>query len=174
MEVWTLLKTLLFTSIRVVQSVLSVVLFVAPPSALNDATAFTVTLDTLHILAHLAFVLPRFGGVSSTGESGFPELKKAFYTALDVLSSDASESSRFIRETRNELLGVQHSAQGNAACALAYNLLMSWLQPYQDSSWTPNDLTHWHAQSNSSLYSVKSQYRKTSTQYVNRTLSVVP
>lgn len=110
---------LLFTSIRIVQSVLSVVLFVPPPTASNGASAFSVTLSTLHALGHLAFVLPRFGGVSSTGEAGFPELKKAFYTALDILSSDAPESGRFIRETRNELLAVQQAAQGSAANVLA-------------------------------------------------------
>ena len=138
-SMWTVLKTLLFTSIRLIQSVLSVVVFVpqpqpqpqphgplqphshshssSPPAtpsssslASTSPTAYALALEALHTFSHLAFVLPQFGGVASTGESSFPELRKVFYTALDVLAADGVESARFVHELHGSFLpkdGVQ-------------------------------------------------------------------
>ena len=109
-EMWTLLKTLLFTSIRLVQATLSVVVYVPQPRVASSSTsapgptAFSLALTALHIFSHLSFVLPQFGGVASTGEDTFPELKKVFYTALDVLSADAAESARFVHELHGAFL----------------------------------------------------------------------
>ncbi|KAF7796270.1 hypothetical protein EIP86_007445 [Pleurotus ostreatoroseus] len=109
---WTILKTLLFTTIRLVQATLSVVVHVpqphiatastSTPPTTTSASPSALSLTTLHILSHLSFVLPQFGGVASTSnaEGGFPELKRAFYTALDILSADSAESARFVRELR--------------------------------------------------------------------------
>ena len=42
--------------------------------------------------------MPQFGGVASTSEGGLPELKRAFYTALDVLSASEAEAGQFVQE----------------------------------------------------------------------------
>ncbi|KAI0345822.1 hypothetical protein BDW22DRAFT_1353428 [Trametopsis cervina] len=112
---WLVLKTLLFTTIRVTQSLLTVVVYTpqplrprrtssrptTPSTSPPLATPFTFALSTLNILSNIAFTLPQFGGVSSTAsDGGFVELKKVFYTALDVLSADELESARFVHELR--------------------------------------------------------------------------
>ena len=122
---WTVLKTLLFTTIRLIQSVLSVVVFVPQPSpsvpstatSAASPTAYGLALEALHTFSHLAFVLPQFGGVASTAESSFPELRKVFYTALDVLSSDSAESSRFVHELHGSFL-PRDGMQGTSLCCL--------------------------------------------------------
>ncbi|KAH9924256.1 uncharacterized protein BXZ73DRAFT_50648 [Epithele typhae] len=95
---WSILKTLLFTALMISQSVLTAVVFVSQP---EDATAapspFALALEILHILSNLSFVMPQFGGVASTSE-GLPELKRAFYMALDVLSESETQSRRFVEE----------------------------------------------------------------------------
>lgn len=69
----------------------------------------------LHTLSHLSFVLSQFGGVSSTAsEGGFPELKKVFYTALDILSSNELESARFVHELRESMDLTQARAKDPA------------------------------------------------------------
>ncbi|TCD60595.1 hypothetical protein EIP91_009826 [Steccherinum ochraceum] len=105
-ELWSTLKTLLFTTIMIVQAVLTTVVYVPQPTQETPAhtsattpipSAHSFALTALHIFSHLSFVLPQFGGVTSTAENSFVELKKVFYTALDVLASDAGESERFVR-----------------------------------------------------------------------------
>ncbi|RPD77986.1 hypothetical protein L226DRAFT_544371 [Lentinus tigrinus ALCF2SS1-7] len=105
---WQVLKTLLFTNLMVLQSILSAVVFVprpygeqsgGPPSAPpTSPSSYTIALDALHTLSHLSFVMPQFGGVASNSESGLPELKRAFYMALDVLSASEAEAGRFVQE----------------------------------------------------------------------------
>lgn len=119
---WIVLKTMLFTTIRINQSVLTIVVFVPQPSPArrtsraqlstpSQSSPYALALTALHTLSHLSFALPQFGGVSSTStEGGFPELKKAFYTALDVLSADEHESARFVHELR-ESMDVIHARQ---------------------------------------------------------------
>ncbi|GJE98287.1 hypothetical protein PsYK624_145130 [Phanerochaete sordida] len=107
-KMWTIFKTLLFTSVRLLQQAMSVVLFVPPPPASLDSadkspTPFSITHATLGTLSHLSFILPRFGGVSSTASSALPELLKGFYTALDVLSTSADESRVLVRKLQKDV-----------------------------------------------------------------------
>lgn len=108
---WNVLKTLLFTTIMILQSILPALLFVPYPSGsradvhgassidgATPASPFDLALMALHVLSHLSFVMPQFGGVTSTAEGGLPELKKAFYMALDVLSESASRSDLFVHQ----------------------------------------------------------------------------
>ena len=102
---WSILKTLLFTTLMLSQSILSAVVFVPSPhedsvygSPSGLASPYGIALDILDILSHLSFVMPQFGGVASTSESGLPELKRAFYMALDVLSASETEADRFVEE----------------------------------------------------------------------------
>lgn len=85
----------------IVQAVLTTVVYVPQPTQETPAppipSAHSFALTALRVFSHLSFVLPKFGGVTSTAENSFVELKKVFYTALDVLSSDAGESEKFVR-----------------------------------------------------------------------------
>ena len=98
---WNLLKTQLFTTIMISQAVLSTVVFVPHPadvatSPTSSPQALATTI--LRTLSHLAFVVHQFGGVTATSAGGFPELKRVFYMALDVLASGPAESERFVTE----------------------------------------------------------------------------
>jgi len=42
-------------------------------------------------------VITKFGGVTSTSSSGLAELKRVFYTALDILSADVEASETFVK-----------------------------------------------------------------------------
>lgn len=119
-KVWTILKTLLFTCIRLLQQVLNVVLFVSrPPSPSISLSAphglsspwppspFEMAHTALKTLSHLSFILPRFGGVSSTASSALPELLKAFYTALDVLSTSPDQSRLLVRTLEQEVYSTR-------------------------------------------------------------------
>ena len=96
---WNLLKTQLFTTIMISQAVLSTVVFVPHPADVaTSATSSPQALATtvLRTLSHLSFVIHQFGSVTASSAGGFPELKRAFYMALDVLASDSAESERFV------------------------------------------------------------------------------
>jgi hypothetical protein len=100
-NIWTVLKTLLFTTIMLLQSVLSTITYshpvvsaVTPPTHLP--THSSLALSTLRTLSHLSFVITKFGGVTSTSSAGFAELKQVFYT-LDVLSGDVEASETFVK-----------------------------------------------------------------------------
>ena len=60
-------------------------------------THSSLALSTLRTLSHLSFVITKFGGVTSTSSAGFAELKRVFYTALDVLSGDIEASETFVK-----------------------------------------------------------------------------
>ncbi|TFK52398.1 hypothetical protein OE88DRAFT_1657649 [Heliocybe sulcata] len=103
---WTSLKTLLFTTIMLTQSILSSILFLKPshsPSSLSSPSSLALlSLDTL---AHLSFIISQFGSISATTAGGFRELKKTVYTALDVLAADPSESDRFVQSLIGQFAG---------------------------------------------------------------------
>jgi len=100
-DIWIVLKTLLFTTIMLSQSILSTITYSRPvSSAVVPTTPLThssLALSTLHTLSHLSFVITKFGGVASTSSAGFAELKRVFYSALDVLSADVSASEIFVK-----------------------------------------------------------------------------
>ncbi len=121
-NLWTALKTLLFSTVMLSQSVLSTIIYVPPPKATSDGPQFVppVVLATsvLEILHHLAFVISKFGGVtatepSATGQGGsFKELKGIFYSALDILSSDPTRSEAFVSHLANAHAAGPGSVQG--------------------------------------------------------------
>ncbi|KAH9927056.1 hypothetical protein B0H21DRAFT_826484 [Amylocystis lapponica] len=115
---WAIFKTLLFTSIMISQAVLSSVVFIPHPSTTLPSTEiltpYSLAVTVLRTLFHLAFVIHQFGGVTSTSEGGFVELRRAFYMALDVLSASPHESEQFVADLcdsfkSEELLGAPSS-----------------------------------------------------------------
>ena len=100
-DIWIVLKTLLFTIIMLSQSILSTITYSRPvSSAAVPAPLLThssLALSTLRTLSQLSFVITKFGGVTSTSSDGFAELKRVFYSALDVLSADVRASEIFVK-----------------------------------------------------------------------------
>ncbi|KAL5501595.1 hypothetical protein ACEPAH_8855 [Sanghuangporus vaninii] len=99
-KIWTVLKTHLFSTLMLQQAILDIVLYHSPPSSLYSTSHLTSTI--LSTLCSLSFVISSFGGVAAKPtEDGagpsFPELKKVFYTSIDILSTNVTESEGFIR-----------------------------------------------------------------------------
>lgn len=78
-------------------------------------THSSLALSTLRTLSHLSFVITKFGGVTSTSSASFAELKRVFYTALDVLSGDVGASETFVKASSLHgwptwfMIGMTHS-----------------------------------------------------------------
>lgn len=105
-RIWTLLKTQLFSTLMLHQSMLDTLLFLPPlpPTLQQNAqnSSSYITASILCTLSSLSFVIASFGGVTAGAASGgngpsFPELKKVFYMAIDILSCDSPESEVFVR-----------------------------------------------------------------------------
>jgi hypothetical protein len=90
------------------QSILSTITYSRPVTSATVPPKFKQSLthlpthsslasSTLRTLSHLSFVITKFGGVTSTSSDGFAELKRVFYSALDVLSADVEASEEFVR-----------------------------------------------------------------------------
>ncbi|KIJ57207.1 hypothetical protein M422DRAFT_773864 [Sphaerobolus stellatus SS14] len=88
-EIWKALKTLLFTDVMVSQAILTSIRYIRPSSYPNDPELRPSSLarTLLRSLYDLSFVISQFGGVVSTG-TGFKELKRAFYMAIDIIDAD--------------------------------------------------------------------------------------
>ena len=63
----------------------------------DSPTHSSLSLSVLRTLSHLSFVITKFGGVTSTSSSGLAELKRVFYSALDILGADAEASETFVK-----------------------------------------------------------------------------
>lgn len=103
LELWQILKALLFSTVLVSQSVISVITFHQPPSGSinlqDDApplSAPALAASVLDGLSHLAFISSKFGGLTAGG-GGFTEQKKVFFAALDVVATDRLESEKLIQ-----------------------------------------------------------------------------
>lgn len=105
-KIWIVLKTQLFSTLMLQQAILDTILFHPPPSSLSGSSRtyspVHLTSIILNTLSSLSFVVASFGGVTA-GPAGavkgpsFPELKKVFYMAIDMLSTDRPASNTFVR-----------------------------------------------------------------------------
>lgn len=100
---WSVLKTILFATVMVQQSVITATVYLAPPSQKTttflepNITPASIAWTLLQDLANLSFVITKFGGVTSTARvSDFPQLRRLFYSALDVLSTDQAASEKLV------------------------------------------------------------------------------
>ena len=98
-KLWTILKSLLFSTLMIQQATLDVVLFLHPVKGFT-VTASSICRRILQTLSSLSFVIEKFGGLASNDgdRSSFPELKKVFYTAVDILATDVPASECIIRD----------------------------------------------------------------------------
>jgi len=100
---WGALKTILFATVMVQQSVITATIYLPPPSSKTilplepNVTPASLARLLLQTLSNLSFVITKFGGVTSTAHTSvFPQLRRLFYSALDVLSTDQVVSERFV------------------------------------------------------------------------------
>ena len=99
-SIWSCLKTLLFVTIMVSQPVL-IASIRRVSSAPSIAPSFLIT------LWHLAFVTSKFGGISAHA-TGFEELKKTCYLALDIIASSPIESEALLLKTQPSTVAEYH------------------------------------------------------------------
>ena len=115
-NIWTILKTLLFMTVMLSQSALSTITYTRPVSftaalqepersATHTPTHSSLALSTLRTLSHLSFVITKFGGFTSSNV-GLAELKRVFYSALDVLSADVEASETFVKSLNTHGLSI--------------------------------------------------------------------
>lgn len=100
-EIWKVLKTLLFSHLVISQSILSSIQYLQPPQVARavDPSPSSIARSNLRSLLHLSFVISQFGGVASSAE-GFKELKRVCYMAIDIVASDPDPqtSVTFVQE----------------------------------------------------------------------------
>ena len=91
------------------QAVLDGILFVPPPRPSSQSTEpplpSNLLRSILRTLSSLSFVIVTFGGVTAGAGSNadgegpsFPELKKVFYMAVDILAADKINSEDFVKD----------------------------------------------------------------------------
>jgi hypothetical protein len=102
-QAWGVLKTILFVTVMVQQSVINATVYLPPPSSKTlsplepNVTPASLARLLLQILSNLSFVITKFGGVTSTARTSvFPQLRRLFYSALDVLSTNQPASEQFV------------------------------------------------------------------------------
>ncbi|KLO17280.1 hypothetical protein SCHPADRAFT_994449 [Schizopora paradoxa] len=142
-KIWLILKTLLFSIVMVEQAVLDVMLYLPSISSQRSAngkqrgssrSAQGIASSLLYTLMHLSFVVAEFGGVTaptSTGNEptgGFPELRKVFYMALDLLSTDQQCSMDFIDTIFDEVHFVQALVQNNTLARSKTTLALACIE----------------------------------------------
>ena len=87
------------------QSILDSLLFLRPVSSSPFQKASHVARKIVQTLSALSFVIETFGGVASTGVDGpsFPELKRVFYMAIDIMAADAPACEQLVRDLITDL-----------------------------------------------------------------------
>ncbi|KAF5382313.1 hypothetical protein D9757_008479 [Collybiopsis confluens] len=106
---WTNLKTLLFTTVMISESIFEACIYLSPRTYLTlsspslSPSPFTLASTSLLTLSHLSLLVSQFGGISSLGSEGdgsFKELRRTAYLALDILASANGKGAveRFVSE----------------------------------------------------------------------------
>ena len=102
-QAWGILKTILFATVMAQQSVITATTYLPPPSPKfassleTNVTPASLAWVLLQTLSDLSFVITKFGGVTTTARTSvFPQLRRLFYSALDVLSTNQVASEQFV------------------------------------------------------------------------------
>jgi hypothetical protein len=130
-QAWGTLKTLLFATVMVQQSIINAAIYLPLPSSRAisslepDVTPPSLALALLQTLSNLSFVITKFGGVTSTTRTSvFPQLRRLFYSGLDVLSTNQSASEKFViglcqTEKQNSISTKSPKVMGDAKMAFS-------------------------------------------------------
>ncbi|KAG8875585.1 hypothetical protein FRB97_004999 [Tulasnella sp. 331] len=101
-SIWQILKTFLFSTVLISQAILTTLTFESVPRD-SQCTPHTLVSSVLNTFLHLAFVTSKFGGGLTSAGGGFLEQKRAFFTALDIIASNPSETALLIKRLHNHL-----------------------------------------------------------------------
>jgi hypothetical protein len=130
-QAWSVLKTILFATVMVQQSIVTATTYLPPPSPKTmsspepNVAPASIAWTLLQALSNLSFVITKFGGVTSTARTSvFPQLRRLFYSALDVLSTDQSTSEKFViglcqSEEQNGISSKSSKVMENAKMAFS-------------------------------------------------------
>ncbi|KAG8983105.1 hypothetical protein FRB93_007662 [Tulasnella sp. JGI-2019a] len=108
-EIWNILKTFLFSTVLISQSILATLTFEAVPRGDDSRFMSTTQLvsSIVNTFFHLAFVTSKFGGGLTSSGGGFPEQKRAFFTALDIMASDGHQTAALITRLHTHITTTQ-------------------------------------------------------------------
>ena len=112
-EIWKIFKTLLFSTVLVSQSFLTVIKFHRPPAPLPSIafvpsqpwSPHALAARVLSLFNHLAFISSKMGSGTTSSGGGFTEQKRAYFTALDILSQDYAETEVFVTTSAQGIHG---------------------------------------------------------------------
>ncbi|KIO18634.1 hypothetical protein M407DRAFT_157454 [Tulasnella calospora MUT 4182] len=108
-SLWNVLKSLLFSSIMIAQSMLLVMSFEPHPSQLwlkPDTHTHALASAIVSMFLHFSFITSKFGGGLTSHGGGFTEQKKVFYGALDILAADPWETELCMKRIAGKLPGL--------------------------------------------------------------------
>ncbi|ELU44932.1 Mon1 domain-containing protein [Rhizoctonia solani AG-1 IA] len=112
--VWHMLKTILFTTVLISQSVLDTIIYY---SDVVSREGKLLARGILMALCRLSFVSTKFGALTAEG-GGFSEMKRAFFGALDVLAFNYDDKDNTGDRSCVELvanLSIELSSKSTAA-----------------------------------------------------------
>jgi hypothetical protein len=114
----------------VADGILASVVFVRPKSqiGLDAVTPQTLAQLTLRTLFHISFVVSQLGGVTATAtgdDHGFKELRRVFYLAIDVLSSDEPSNGHASHVCENFVEGLVSDLRGSSKF-FSLPILFTW------------------------------------------------
>jgi hypothetical protein len=87
--------------IMIFQSVIDVLTYKAIHGNLSNAELAT---DIVIALSSLAFISSQFGGLASQGEGSFPEYKRLFYTAMDIIAPSSHQAENLVQRLSADLM----------------------------------------------------------------------
>jgi hypothetical protein len=112
----------------IAERALDSIVYARPQQPDSQSPSHMLAATSIRTLSYLSFIISQFGGVTSMGtsdEPGFTELRKVFYTAVDILCSaedldlpatQENGCEAFTRELVNQLL----SFEGNITIYVAF------------------------------------------------------
>lgn len=143
-QAWGVLKNMLFVTVMVQQSVVAATIYLPPPlskiapSLGSGVAPASVAWILLQALSNLSFVITKFGGVTSTTRASvFPQLRRLFYSALDVLSTNQVASEKFVlglcqTEKQDATSSKQSKVMKNAKTAFSLACIEQLIQNLEE------------------------------------------
>ncbi|KAG8941565.1 hypothetical protein FRC04_004146 [Tulasnella sp. 424] len=106
---WHVLKSMLFSSIMIAQSILLAISFEPFPPQLRlkpETHPHAISASVISMFLHFSFITSKFGGGLTAHGGGFPEQKRVFYGMLDVLAANTWETELCMKRIAGKLSGL--------------------------------------------------------------------
>ncbi|GJJ06969.1 hypothetical protein Clacol_001166 [Clathrus columnatus] len=92
-DIWKILKTLLFSQLMVLQTILASLIYFKPSTFPPHISAAAIAHTILRSMHNQAFIISQFGGIAAISD-GFKELKRVVYSTLDVIAADSNSNQQ--------------------------------------------------------------------------------